>query len=114
MAVDFEIGSVAGIVPVMCVSPASVSSLKGTCLYWQSGRQTDLQIDVEGRGRGGGFGRRVRTRTMGTRLPRDLEHVKVAVAVSGVERLDGHADQEIALAAWQTPLPFAAWLTPSL
>jgi len=75
----------------------------------------NLQIDVEGRGRGGGFGQARAHEDHGELgSPRDLEHVKVAVAVSGVERLDGHADQEIALAGVANALPFAAWLTPSL
>jgi len=60
--------------------------------------ELNLQIDVNGRRCGGRFGQAGAYGDHGKlRAPRDLEHMKVAIAVSGIKRPDGYRDQEIAL-----------------
>ena len=44
---------------------------------------------------------------------RDLDHVKIAIAVTGVKRIYWRRDQKIAPAGIACAFPFAALLTPS-
>lgn len=83
-------------------------SLAALCLQFERhllelgslARELNLQIGVDRRRCGGRFRE---SRAYGDhgklRPPRDLQHMEVAVAVSGIERLDGNRDQEVALPA---------------
>src|SRR5208283_5548641 len=58
----------------------------------------NFEIGADGRGCGGRFGQAGPHNHHGKLRPaRHLDHMKVAVTVSGVKRLDRHCDQEIAL-----------------
>ena len=60
--------------------------------------ELNLQIGVDGRRRGGRFGQAgAYDDHRKLRAARDLKHMKVAVTVPGIKRLDGHRDKEIAL-----------------
>ena len=69
--------------------------------------ELNLQIGVDRRRCRGRFGQASAYGDYGKlRAARDLQHVKIAVAVSGIKRLDGYRDQELALARVANAFPF--------
>ena len=97
--VDFEIRECGRNCPRdVCLAALCLQFERNLHVLGSLASELNLQIDVNGRRCGGRFGQAGAHGDHGKlRAPRDLEHMKVAIAVSGIKRLDGYRDQEIAL-----------------
>src|ERR1035441_3849694 len=97
--VDFEIRKCGRNCPGDMSLAALCLQLEGNLLVLGSlARELNLQIGIDGRRCGGRFGQAGPYGYYGKLgAARDLNHMKVAVAVSRIKRLHGHRDQEIAL-----------------
>ena len=97
--VDFEIGECGRNCPRdVCLAALRFQFERNLHVLGSLASELNLQIDVNGRRCGGRFGQAGAHGDHGKlRAPRDLEHMKVAIAVSGIKRLDGHGDEEVAL-----------------
>src|ERR1019366_2743828 len=97
--VDFEISECGWNYPCEMGRAALRHQFEGNLLVLGSlAGKLNFQIGVNGCGCGGRFGQAGAHGDHGKLRPaRDLDHMKVAVAVPGIKRFDRHRDQKIAL-----------------